>query len=74
MANESKENKSQERGDTVLLSDLRYSDVLSQFGDVIGTEFKFDFDEMYFYRTSLTNPPTDIDTLPKHRRDELTLG
>ena len=74
MANESKNNKSGERGDVVLLSDLRYSDVLSQFGDVIGKEFKFDFDEMYVYRTSLTTPPTDIDTLPKHRRDELTMG
>lgn len=74
MANSSIENKVEERGDTVLLSDLRYSEVLSQFEDVVGKEFMFDFGDIFVYRTAVTNPPTDFDTMPNHRKEELESG
>lgn len=71
---EREENMAQEREDTVLLSDFRYSEVLCKFQDVVDAEFKFNFDDQYVFRTVVNNPPDDKDTLPKHRRQELESG
>lgn len=71
---EKEENMAQEREDAVLLSDFRYSEVLCNFKDVVAAEFKYDFDDQYVFRTVVNNPPSDLDTLPKHRREELQSG
>lgn len=54
------------------LNNLRYFEKLTLFDDVIVEKYKAK--DIYVYRTTPNNPPTDIDLIPSHRLDKQNQG